>query len=92
MLTDQDLLRVQAVTEKMTRDVTILVGSVGTKTVFETNLVNIARQISGVSMNRVRVEEWHERIFPGKPSLTLTDGEVTNIHYLGAPEGTELQP
>lgn len=92
MLADQDLMRVQAVTEKMTRDVTILVSSAGTESIFETNLVNIARQISGVSMNRVRVEEWHENIFPGKPSLSLTDGEVTNIHYMAAPDGRELQP
>jgi len=92
MLTDEDLFRVQAVTEKMTKDVTILVSTAGTGSIFETNLMNIARQISGVSMNRVRVEECHERVYPGKPSLSLTDGEVTNIHYMAAPEGTELPP
>lgn len=92
MLTDQDLMRVQAVTETLSRDVTIMVKDAGTESIFETNLVNVARQISGVSMNRVRVEEWSETILPGKPSLTLSDGELTNIHYLAAPEGRELPP
>ncbi|MFH1113872.1 MAG: thioredoxin family protein, partial [Pseudomonadota bacterium] len=92
MLTDQELMRVQAVTDKMSEDVTIMIGTAGTGSVFENNLANIARQISGVSMNRVRVEEWHERILPGKPVLSLTDGQTTNIHYVAAPEGTELAP
>lgn len=92
MLTDEDLMRVQAITEHVSKDVTIFVRSTGTDSIFENNLVNVARQISGVSMNRVRVEDWSEIILPDMPSLTLSDGEITNVHYAAAPEGRELSP
>jgi hypothetical protein len=92
MLNDEDLMRVQSATEHMSGDVTIFVREAGTDSIFENNLVNIARQISGVSMNRVRVEEWSETILPNMPSLTLSDGEISNVHYVAAPEGRELSP
>jgi len=92
VLTDQDLVAVQAAAERLTNSVTILVGSVDPRNSFDANLVNIARQISGVSMNRILIEEAADSVFPGKPSLTLTDGQTANIHYLAAPEGRELPP
>lgn len=92
MLADQDLMAVQAVCHEMTETVTILTNAAGTESPFETNLLNIARQISGVSMNRIRIEAGDQPVFPGKPSLTLSDGETRNIHYLAAPEGRELPP
>ncbi|MBI4961983.1 MAG: thioredoxin family protein [Desulfomonile tiedjei] len=93
MLSDQDLMDVQKVASVMSDTVTILTNKPGTGDAFETNLVNIARQIAGVSMNRVEmVDEPGPSPFPEKPSLTLAVGNRRNIHYLAAPEGSELGP
>jgi len=64
----------------------------GVENPFEANLVNIARQICGVSMNRIKIEEGVESLLPGKPSLTPACGDMRNIHYFAAPEGTEFPP
>ncbi len=92
MLSDQDLMQVQAVAAQLAVPVTIYINPTGTDSLFETNLSNIARQVSGVSMNQIHVEEGHESVFPGVPSLTLSDGSTPNIHYMTAPEGNELAP
>jgi hypothetical protein len=76
----------------MSATVTIFVNAPGSDTPFEKDLVNIARQVSGVSMDRIRFELGTESVFPGRPSLTLSDGETRNIHYLAAPQGRELAP
>lgn len=92
MLTDLDLANVQAACRTMCKRVTILAHSAGTDGPFETNLFNIARQVSGVSQDMIRLEETAEPIYPGKCSLTLSDGQNRNIHYLAMPEGRELSP
>lgn len=92
MLSDQDLMQVQAIAAELTSPVTIVINSAGTDGAFETNLSSIARQVSGVSMNKIHVEEGRESIWAGMPSLTLTDGSTPNIHYFAAPEGKELVP
>ncbi len=92
MLSDHELMTVQATGDKITGEVTIVVNTAEPSDPFETNLVNVARQISGVSMNRIRIERGDGNVFPGKPSLTLSDGKVSNVHYLAAPEGRELVP
>lgn len=92
VLTDQDLMSVQSACERFTKAVTIFVHAAGTDSPFERNLQNIARQVSGVSQERIRIEETSEPVFPGKPSLTLSDGETRNIHYLAVPEGREFGP
>jgi hypothetical protein len=84
---------VQKVAAAMADAVTILANTAGVGDSFEANLINIARQISGVSMNRVEiVEDAGSSLFPDKPSLILATGEARNIHYLAAPEGSELGP
>jgi hypothetical protein len=84
---------VQKAVATTTRTVTILANQPGVGDAFEANLINVARQISGVSMNRVEmVDEAGSHPFADKPSLTLAAGDVRNIHYLAAPEGTELGP
>lgn len=93
MLSDQDLMDVQKVAAAMAGTVTILTNTADVGDSFEANLINIARQISGVSMNRVEiVDDAGSPLFPDKPSLTLAAGETRNIHYLAAPEGRELGP
>ena len=93
MLSDQDLMDVQKVADTMAENVTILANKTGVGDAFEANLVNIARQMSGVSMNRINLgEESDLHAFPGKPSLTIARADIRNIHYLAAPEGRELAP
>lgn len=93
MLSDRDLMSVQAVSSRLTEPITIFVNlGEGETNPFEANLVNIARQICGVSMDRIKIEEGEESLLPGKPSLTPSRGHTGNIHYLAAPEGTELPP
>lgn len=92
MLSDNELMTVQATSDQITGEVTIIANPTDPSDPFEANLFNVARQISGVSMNRIRLEEGDGNIFPGKASLTLSDGKVSNIHYLAAPEGRELSP
>ena len=92
MLSDTELQSVQLVATSLTRPVTIFVAETASDTQFETNLINIARQISGVSLNRIKIEETDESILPGKPSLTLSDETRRDIHYLAAPEGAEFGP
>jgi len=91
VLSDEELIQVQAAAEAMTGPVTITVHRTGMDSPFETKLANIAAQISGVSMNRIELEESAEPILPGKPSLTLAGRLPANIHYLAAPEGHEFK-
>ncbi len=92
MFSEQELIQVQAAAEAMAGPVAISVYRTGSNDAFETNLANIAAQIAGVSMNRIRLEESTEPIIAGKPSLTLAGGLPGNIHYLAAPEGHEFRP
>lgn len=92
MLSGDDLQRVQQAGEQLGGPVRILFSGTGSQDPFETNLSNIARQISGVSLNQIEFEETPQAVFPGKPSLTLSDGKRQNIHYLAAPEGAEFSP
>ncbi len=92
MLSDQELIQIQAATEALANPVTITVYRAGIDDPFEAKLANIAAQISGVSMNRIKLEESAEPILPGKPSLTLAGDLPGNIHYLAAPEGHEFKP
>ena len=92
MFSERELVEVQAAAEVMTGPVTISVYRTGCNDAFETNLANIAAQVAGVSMNRIKLEESTEAILPGKPSLTLAGGLPGNIHYVAAPEGHEFEP
>jgi alkyl hydroperoxide reductase subunit AhpF len=92
VLSERELMQVQATAEIMTGPVTIRVYRTGSNDAFETNLANIAAQVAGVSMNRIKLEESTEAILAGKPSLTLAGGLPGNIHYVAAPEGHEFEP
>jgi alkyl hydroperoxide reductase subunit AhpF len=92
LLSDQELLAVQEVSDQITRQVTLRVNAEPSDLPFQRNLVNVARQVAGVSMNRVILEESYEAVLPGKPSITLISGNYRNIHYLASPEGPEFQP
>jgi hypothetical protein len=92
LLSDQDLMQVQAAAQEMAGPVTVYVSRVGVPDPFEENLVNVCRQISGVSMDRIRIEQGEDPVFPGKPSLTLSGVKGQNIHYMAAPEAREFPP
>jgi hypothetical protein len=92
VLSDQELMQVQAASEKVVRSVAVHVSTDGGSDAFGANLVNVGRQISGVTMNRIRIEFDEDAPFAGKPSLTLAAGGQKNIHYLAAPEGPEFAP
>ena len=66
MLSDNDLMNVQQASRTMSRPVTILVNSVGTNDPFEKNLLNVARQIAGVSSEFVRIEDGRETVSSGQ--------------------------
>jgi thiol-disulfide isomerase/thioredoxin len=86
-------MEVQKIAEAMTVPVRIIVDAGNAEDPFQANLINIARQISGVSMNKVLLEEGEgSSPFWGKPCLTLATGTTGNIHYLTAAEGRELLP
>lgn len=76
----------------MSRPVSLLLNLTGTQDRFQANLANIARQISGVSMNRIEIADDDHPVFPEKPSITLTSERGGNIHYLAAPQGPEFNP
>jgi hypothetical protein len=92
VLSDNDLAQVQAATENLTRPVKLLLNSAAPEAPFERNLFSIARQVAGVSMHRVDIDEGSGSIFANKPSITLEAGALRNIHYFAAPEGPELAP
>jgi alkyl hydroperoxide reductase subunit AhpF len=92
VLSDNELIRVQDVSRNMKRPVTLYVNLTGNQDAFENNLANIARQLQGVSLDQIRIEEGGVSPFPGKPSLTLCNGEFSNITYLVFPEGQEFGP
>lgn len=92
MLSDNDLTRVQEVSQNMKRPVTLFVNLTGSQDVVENNFANIARQLEGVSLDRIRIEEGGVTPFPGKPSMILSNGEYSNINYMVFPEGPEFGP
>ncbi len=92
MLSDNDLMRVQEVSSKLTKPVKLLVFGTGSQDYFERQLFGVARQVSGVSMNSIGLEETSEPVIPGKPSITITSGDDRRINYLASPEGAELAP
>jgi hypothetical protein len=92
LLSDNDLMKVQKTTDKLIYPLKLLVNKSADDDMFQSNLVNVAVQISGVSMNRIGIEDWQSPVFPEKPSLTLARDYQQNIHYLAAPEAQELQP
>ncbi len=92
MLSDHELMSVQAATERITSPVTVLVAEGPSGDAFATNLVNTARQISGVSMNRVILEFAADAPMPDKSSLTLSKSGSGKIHYFAALDDRELVP
>jgi hypothetical protein len=92
VLSDKELLQVQMASEKLLRPVTIHVSANQALDTFGANLVNVGRQISGVTMNRILLEDDQDTPFAGKPSLSLSAEGRKNIHYLAVPEGHEFGP
>jgi hypothetical protein len=92
VLSDNDLMKVQQASHTMSRPVSILVNSAGTNDPFEKNLLNVARQVAGVSSDFVSMEDGTEAVLAGKPSLTLSSPNGGNISYAAVPEGLELAP
>ncbi len=92
MLSENDLMRVQSVSQGMKLPVTLHVHLTGNNDFFENNLANISRQLSGVSLNRINIQENGESPFPGKPVLSVSVGASSNIHYMVFPEGPLLAP
>ena len=92
MLSDNDLTRVQEVSRNIKRPVTLFVNLAGNQDVVENNFANIARQLQGVSLDRIRIEEGGVTPFPGKPSMVLSNGEYSNINYMAFPEGPQFGP
>lgn len=92
VLSDSELMRIQDAGEKMSRPVTLLVNRSGTDHPLESALLNIARQISGVSMNRIQIDEGEQSDTLPRPSITLAVESRKTIHYAAAPEGPEFEP
>jgi hypothetical protein len=92
VLSENDLMNVQQASSTMSRPVTLLVNGGGTDDPFEKNLLNVARQIAGVSSHFVQMEQVTETVLPDMPSITLSSPDGANISYAALPEGLELAP
>lgn len=92
MLSDSELIRVQDISSKLTKPVRLVLFGTGNQSPIERQIFDIARQVSGVSMNRIILEESPEPVIIGKPSITLTNGEERRIHYLAFAQGAEFTP
>lgn len=92
MFTDRELERIQDVASALASPVTLRLKSAGTGAQFETNLRNIARQMSGVSLNAIRFEDVIDSFESVLPFLSLVQKGIERIRYFSAPEGTELEP
>ncbi len=92
MLSDTDLIKVQKVAEKLSDRVTLLACGTGSRDIFEQNLMNTARQIAGVSMEVIGLQEGDVPAMPGKPSISIASEGNGPVHYLAVPEGPELDP
>ena len=92
MLSENDLMRVQSITQSMKRTVRLKVCLTVNDNIFEIHLANIARQLAGVSLNRISIEESCESPIPGAPCLSVSSERPSNIHYMMLPEGPQLSP
>jgi len=92
VLADRELMSVQEATRDLSQAVTLVIHAATPVDPFEKNLLNVARQVAGVSSDLVTLEESSEPVLPGKPSITLASERAKNIHYLAVPEGFELDP
>ncbi len=82
----------QEVAAGLTVPVTMVMHGLDSGSFFENNLWNVARQINGVSLNRIRLDEKCESPGPFLPYLALLNDDLETIFYHAAPEGSEFQP
>jgi hypothetical protein len=92
LLSEQELLEIQTVAERLTRPVILKVYKPGSGAAFESDLANIAAQASGVSANRILYQETDQGPFPDKPSVTISAMDQDPIHYCALPQGSEFKP
>jgi glutaredoxin len=90
VLSDTELAQVQDASEDLTEPITLLLSPGNSDHPFEADLFNTARQISGVSMNRIMLQEGGYSAFSGKPTITIVSKNSSNIHYVAAPSGSGL--
>ncbi len=92
MFTDNELARVQTVAVSLASPVTLRLASANTGSQFESNLRNIALQMNGVSLNKIRFEEVNDVQDHFLPFLSLVVNGAERIRYFASPEGPELEP
>ncbi len=92
MLNDSDLAKVQSITMDIINPVTLWFNEGASADAFSMELRTTAAQMSGVSMDKIRLETWNSGIFPDRPGFSLGPGDHRNIHYFAAPDGRELDP
>lgn len=92
MLNDDELVKVQQLASSLRGDVTLVIHGAVPHDPFEIELLNTARQISGVTSGRIGIDEDPDPPFPDKPSITVTTNGRRNIRYLAVPKGREFQP
>lgn len=92
MFTDNELARVQSVAASLASPVTLRLSSAGAGSQFASNLRNIALQMNGVSLNKIRFEEVNDSRESFLPFLSLVENGGERIRYFAAPEGPELEP
>ncbi len=93
VLSDHELASVQEATSTLpAHALRFVLSPTGRDDQFEHTLFNTARQIAGVSADKIDIESGSINPLPGKPSLTVSAGSPGNIHYLALPSGPELKP
>jgi alkyl hydroperoxide reductase subunit AhpF len=92
VFTDNELARVQSVAADLASPITLRLISANSGSQFESNLRNIALQMNGVSLNKIRFEEVNDFRDSFLPFLSLVENGGERIRYYAAPEGPELEP
>lgn len=92
LLSDTQLQRVQEVTADCIEPVKIVLHGEDSGSYFENNLRNIARQMTGVSLNQIQLEQGDEESGLFTPYLALINEGKECVFYHAMPEGSQFEP
>jgi len=92
LLSDTQLKRVQEMTVELTVPVKMVIHGQDSGSYFENNLTNISRQINGVSLNQIQLEQTDEVPGPFMPYLALVKDNKECVFYHATPEGSQFEP
>ena len=90
MLSDREMLQVQKVLGKLKNPYSITVYHDDRDDDFSRNMMNFARQITGISGGNLHLHFGNTTGLPGLPAINLESRNKGNISYMAIPTGPEL--